>query len=269
MRDLIDKTRITGASLYGTKPEPGASSVAALTGPEKPLGWSYNPSAWTQRLPIVIIAVTGVYISRYLAGYQLGHIPSVWEPFFAGSPTDPRNGTEEIIMSSVAKAWPVSDAAVGAYTYGIAHTVGGFASAAAAEGGPDLWEQMYRLNVLTTLNIFRAALPSMRAAGRGSLVAIGAGAAVKAPSGLGAYAGAKSAVHRLVESFADELKADRIRVNAILPSIIDTPQNRAAMPDADHTAWVRPREIADAIAFLLAEDASGVTGAFIPVSGRV
>lgn len=152
---------------------------------------------------------------------------------------------------------------------GIAHTVGGFASAAAAEGGPDLWEQMYRLNVLTTLNIFRAALPSMRAAGRGSLVAIGAGAAVKAPSGLGAYAGAKSAVHRLVESFADELKADRIRVNAILPSIIDTPQNRAAMPDADHTAWVRPREIADAIAFLLAEDASGVTGAFIPVSGRV
>lgn len=101
----------------GTKPEPGASSVAALTGPEIPLGWSYNPSAWTQRLPIVIIAITGVYISRYLAGYQLGHIPSVWEPFFAGSPTDPRNGTEEIIMSPVAKAWPVSDAAVGAYTY--------------------------------------------------------------------------------------------------------------------------------------------------------
>lgn len=112
---------LVGALIFGlavgTKPEPGASSVAALTGPEKPLGWSYNPSAWTQRLPIVIIAMTGVYISRYLAGYQLGHIPSVWEPFFAGSPTDPRNGTEEIIMSSVAKAWPVSDAAVGAYTY--------------------------------------------------------------------------------------------------------------------------------------------------------
>lgn len=152
---------------------------------------------------------------------------------------------------------------------GIAHTVGGFASAAAAEGGPDLWEQMYRLNVLTTLNIFRAALPTMRAAARGSLVAIGAGAAIRAPAGLAAYAGAKSAVHRLVESFADELKADGIRVNAILPSIIDTPQNRAAMPDADHKAWVRPREIADAIGFLLAEDASGITGAFIPVTGRL
>lgn len=152
---------------------------------------------------------------------------------------------------------------------GVAHTVGGFASAAASAGGPDLWDQMYRLNVLTTLNMFRASLAPMRAAGRGSLVAIGAGAAVRAPSGLSAYAGAKSAVHRLVESFADELKSVGIRVNAILPSIIDTPQNRAAMPDADHKAWVQPREIADAIAFLLAENASGVTGAFIPVSGRV
>jgi NAD(P)-dependent dehydrogenase (short-subunit alcohol dehydrogenase family) len=152
---------------------------------------------------------------------------------------------------------------------GVAHTVGGFASAGAAEGGPELWEQMYRLNVLTTLNMFRAALAPMQAAGRGSLVAIGAGAAIKAPSGLSAYAAAKSAVHRLVESFADEMKAVGVRVNAILPSIIDTPQNRAAMPDADHKAWVQPREIADAIAFLLAEDASGVTGAFIPVSGRV
>lgn len=112
---------LVGALIFGlavgTKPEPGASSVATLTGPEIPLGWTYNPSAWTQRLPIVIIAVTGVYISRYLAAYQLGHIPSVWEPFFAGSLSDPRNGTEEIIMSPVAKAWPVSDAAVGAYTY--------------------------------------------------------------------------------------------------------------------------------------------------------
>lgn len=152
---------------------------------------------------------------------------------------------------------------------GVAHTVGGFAAASAVESGPDLWDKMYRLNVLTTLNIFRAALAPMKAAGCGSLVAIGAGAAIKAPSGLSAYAGAKSAVHRLIESFADELKGDGVRVNAILPSIIDTPQNREAMPEADHAKWVTPKEIAEAIAFLLAEDASGVTGAFIPVSGRV
>jgi nucleoside-diphosphate-sugar epimerase len=101
----------------GTRPEPGPSAIAALTGPTVPPGWSYNPSDWTQRLPIIGLAIVGLYVSRYLAGYQLGHIDTVWDPFFAGSAADPRNGTEEIITSSVSEAWPVSDAAVGGYTY--------------------------------------------------------------------------------------------------------------------------------------------------------
>lgn len=105
------------AFAVGTKPEPGVSPLAATTGPLTPLGWSYNPSSWTQRLPIVLIALFGLYVSRYLAGYQLGHIPDVWDPFFAGSSTDPQNGTEEVITSSVSKAFPVSDAALGGYTY--------------------------------------------------------------------------------------------------------------------------------------------------------
>jgi hypothetical protein len=112
---------LVGALIFGfavcTKPEPGPSALAALTGPVAPPGWSYNPSAWTQRLPIIALAFIGLYVSRYLAAYQLGHIPDVWDPFFAGSPVDPQNGTEEIITSSVSKAWPVSDAAVGGYTY--------------------------------------------------------------------------------------------------------------------------------------------------------
>ena len=112
---------LVGALIFGfavcTKPEPGPSAIAALTGPAMPPGWSYNPSDWTQRLPIIALALIGLYVSRYLAAYQLGHIPDVWDPFFAGSPVDPRNGTEEIITSSVSKAWPVSDAAVGGYTY--------------------------------------------------------------------------------------------------------------------------------------------------------
>jgi nucleoside-diphosphate-sugar epimerase/uncharacterized membrane protein len=99
-----------------TPPEPGVSPVAATTGPESPPGWSFNPSSWTQRLPIVALAFVGLYVSRYLAAYQLGHIDGVWEPFFEGGP-DPKNGTEEIITSSVSQAWPVSDAAVGALTY--------------------------------------------------------------------------------------------------------------------------------------------------------
>ncbi len=112
---------LVGALIFGfavcTKPEPGPSALAALTGPAMPPGWSYNPSDWTQRLPIIALALIGLYVSRYLAAYQLGHIPGVWDPFFAGSPVDPRNGTEEIITSSVSRAWPVSDAAVGGYTY--------------------------------------------------------------------------------------------------------------------------------------------------------
>jgi nucleoside-diphosphate-sugar epimerase len=112
---------LVGALIFGlavcTKPDPGPSAIAALTGPAVPPGWSYNPSEWTQRLPIIVLALIGLYVSRYLAAYQLEHIPAVADPFFAGSPDDPRNGTEEIITSWVSQAWPVSDAAVGGYTY--------------------------------------------------------------------------------------------------------------------------------------------------------
>ena len=112
---------LVGVLIFGfavcTPPEPGPTPVAAFTGPAIPPGWSYNPSSWTQRLPIIALALIGLYVSRYLAAYQLGHIDDVWDPFFAGSPRDPQNGTEEIITSSVSEAWPVSDAAVGGYTY--------------------------------------------------------------------------------------------------------------------------------------------------------
>jgi hypothetical protein len=112
---------LVGGLIFGlavaTKPDVGPSPLARLVGPSVPPGWSYNPAAWTQRLPIVALALVGLYVSRYLAAYQLGHVPSVWEPFFAGALHDPRNGTEEIITSAVSQAWPVSDAAVGGYTY--------------------------------------------------------------------------------------------------------------------------------------------------------
>ncbi|WP_422001999.1 vitamin K epoxide reductase family protein [Reyranella sp.] len=109
---------LIAAFALGTPPEPGPSPLAASSGPAVPPGWDYNPSAWLQRLPIIGLAVIGLLISRYLAAYQLGHVDSVWEPFFGGGP-DPRNGTEEIITSSVSRAWPVPDAAVGALTYGL------------------------------------------------------------------------------------------------------------------------------------------------------
>jgi nucleoside-diphosphate-sugar epimerase/uncharacterized membrane protein len=98
------------------RPPPGVSAVAAMTGPTIPPGWEFSPSSWFQRAPIIILAVVGLLISRYLTAYQLAHIEGVWEPFFEGGPS-PKNGTEEIITSWVSEAWPVSDAGVGAIAY--------------------------------------------------------------------------------------------------------------------------------------------------------
>ena len=102
----------------------------------------------------------------------------------------------------------------------------------------------------------------------GRIVSVAAGAALKAPAQLAAYAAAKAGVIKLTESVADELKGMGITANAVLPGTIDTPQNRAAMPDADVTKWVTPDEVAAVLAFLVSEDAGGVTGAAIPVTGR-
>lgn len=99
---------LVGALAFGLAvalpPVPGPSDVARMTGPQTPPGWTYNPSDWTQRVPIIALALVGLYVSRYLAAYQLGQVGGVWEPFFAGSPADPRNGTEEIVTSSVSQA---------------------------------------------------------------------------------------------------------------------------------------------------------------------
>jgi len=150
---------------------------------------------------------------------------------------------------------------------GVAATVGAFAMAPVTESTPELWERMLRVNLLSTATVFSAALPHLRAAGGGSLVAVAAGAALRAPGGMAAYAAAKSAVLRLVEALSDEGKPDRIRVNAVLPGTIDTPQNRVAMPDADPARWVTPKQVAEAMVFLLSDASSGVTGAALQVTG--
>lgn len=138
-----------------------------------------------------------------------------------------------------------------------------------ADGDAHTWDLMFDLNVKTALNASKAALPHLLARGAGRIVNIGAGAGQKAGPGMGAYAASKAGVARLTEALAEELKDQRVTVNAILPSIIDTPQNRADMPDADFTRWVQPDEIAAVIAFLISSDARAVTGAGIAVNGRV
>ena len=137
-------------------------------------------------------------------------------------------------------------------------------------GTLDTWDLLYRVNLRSAVSVSRAALPHLTKRGGGRIVNIGAGAAAaKAGAGMGAYTASKAGVAKLTESLAEELKDRGITVNAVLPSIIDTPANRADMPGADFSRWVAPRAIADVIVFLLSDQARAVTGALIPVSGRV
>jgi len=145
---------------------------------------------------------------------------------------------------------------------------GGFTFETVADGDPASWQRMYSLNVLTALNASRAAIPYLVTSPAGRIVNIGAMGALQAGSGMGAYAASKSGVHRLTEALAAEWKG-KITVNAVLPSTIDTAANRASMPKADFSKWVTPIELAEVILFLASDAASAVTGALIPVSGRV
>jgi NAD(P)-dependent dehydrogenase (short-subunit alcohol dehydrogenase family) len=145
---------------------------------------------------------------------------------------------------------------------------GGFAFEAIVEGDPKTWQRMYALNVLTALNASQSAIPHLQASNAGRIVNIGAMGALQAGAGMGAYAASKAGVHRLTEALAAECKG-RITVNAVLPSTIDTPANRASMPKADFKKWVTADELAEVILFLASDAASAVTGALLPVSGRV
>jgi NAD(P)-dependent dehydrogenase (short-subunit alcohol dehydrogenase family) len=136
-----------------------------------------------------------------------------------------------------------------------------------AEGDEKAWERMFTLNVKTALNATKTALPFLIET-QGAIVNVGANAALHAAAGMGAYAAAKAGVHKLTESLAQELKG-RVRVNAVLPSILDTPQNRKDMPKTDPALWVKPENLAKVMLFLASDEAREVTGALLPAMGRV
>lgn len=129
------------------------------------------------------------------------------------------------------------------------------------------WQKMQDLNVGTLLNIVRAVTPKMLAGGGGKIVNVGSLAGLKAGGQMGAYSAAKSAVIRITEAMSAELREQNINVNCVLPSIIDTPPNRASMPGADPAKWVAAKDLANVILFLCSDAARAVHGAAIPVVG--
>lgn len=148
----------------------------------------------------------------------------------------------------------------------VVNVAGGFVWEPLADGSPETWARMYAMNVMTCVTMTRSALPFLTASQNAGIINVGAASALVAGAGMGPYAASKSAVHKFTESLAAELASTNCTVNAVLPSIIDTPANRSDMPDADYSQWVKPSAIAEVILFLASPAARSISGALIPVS---
>jgi NAD(P)-dependent dehydrogenase (short-subunit alcohol dehydrogenase family) len=160
-------------------------------------------------------------------------------------------------------------AAAGAPLRGLVNLVGGFAMGARVHETPiEEFERQFRLNLRPTYLMVHASVPPMLESGGGSIVCVGTRAALQPFPGAAGYISSKAGVIAFAQAVAAEYRTDGIRCNAILPSVIDTPANRASMPKADHDRWVKPAEIAGVIAHLLSSDSSPISGAAIPVYGR-
>lgn len=157
----------------------------------------------------------------------------------------------------------------GAPLRAVVNLVGGFAMGAKVADAPiDEFEAQLRLNLRPTYLVTQASLPHLVAAGGGAVVCVGSRAALQPFPGAAGYVTAKAAVIAFAQAVAAEYKDDLVRCNAILPSVIDTPANRASMPRADHAKWVAPAQIAGVIAHLCSDDGAVTSGAAIPVYGR-
>jgi NAD(P)-dependent dehydrogenase (short-subunit alcohol dehydrogenase family) len=160
-------------------------------------------------------------------------------------------------------------AAAGPSLRAVVNLVGGFAIHERVHETPiETFEEQLRLNLRPTYLVCAAALPALLAAGGGAIVCVSSRAARQPFSGAAGYVVSKAAVLALVDALDAEYRKDRVRVNAVLPSVIDTPANRASMPDADFDTWVRPDEIARVIRFLCSDESSVTSGAHVPVYGQ-
>ncbi len=182
-----------------------------------------------------------------------------------GAPAHWIGGVDLADRNAAQRAFEQACGRVGAPS-ALVNIAGGFVWETLDDGGPDTWERMFRMNTLTAATMCKVALPTLITQAGAAIINIGAAAAANANAGMGAYTGSKAAAAKLTESLAAELSDSDVTVNAVLPTIIDTPTNRADMPDADRSDWVKAEDIARVIAYLASENARCITGASIPVS---
>ncbi len=168
----------------------------------------------------------------------------------------------------VGRAVDAACAESGAPLRAVANLVGGYAAGPRVHETPvEDFERLFMLNLRPTFLVTQAALPRLIHGG-GAIVCVSARAALQPFPGAAGYASSKAAVIAFAKTVAAEYRNDGVRCNAILPSVIDTPANRAAQPDADHSRWVAPAEIADVVRFLCSDESSATSGAAVPVYGR-
>jgi NAD(P)-dependent dehydrogenase (short-subunit alcohol dehydrogenase family) len=181
------------------------------------------------------------------------------DPFVIGGiDLTKREAADEAITRAIAAAGRID---------ALLNIAGGFTWRTLADGDCAVWDMMYALNLKTAVNASKAALPHLTQTD-GAIVNVGAAGALKAGAGFGPYAASKSAVHKLTESLAEEVKG-KVRVNAVLPSVLNTEQNRRDMPNADPSKWVQPDDLAKVMLFLASDEARAITGALVPVTGQV
>ncbi|MGC6471791.1 MAG: SDR family NAD(P)-dependent oxidoreductase [Parvibaculales bacterium] len=206
----------------------------------------------------------GAAVSRHLAGQgwavtgiDYADTPGTFDDFdrFYGG----------VDLTDAAQAQAAADQA--GSVDGLVNVAGGFVWETVMDGSAETWERMWQINLKTCLNMCTAVLPKL--SDNGAIVNVGAAATARAEAGMASYTASKSAVARLTEGLAAELADGGRRVNAVLPTIIDTPVNRTDMPDADFSQWVQPDDLAQVIGFLVSPAAAAIHGALIPVRGRL